>query len=201
MVCVEIILRSATHGMLKHNLILLYACSFDGTRHWAEKSKASEKANKWKVIIHNRPEELKTGEMTFGCEILWATERETRKFPSRGSFRVSWAAVKNESQPIRCCESGFEGICEGISEEREKKVFPAFFDKKLLKILLQFSKWVAKLELQENLQGFFFFLEPTDPLNDANFAPKEKTINYDVFTQIFTEDAAESFHLNACYLQ
>lgn len=32
--------------------------------------------------------------------------------------------------------------------------------------------------------------------------PRGKNINYDVFTQMFTEDtAAECFHLNACYLQ
>lgn len=134
-----------------------YACSTT----LGGKSKASEKANKWKVIIHNRPEELKTGEMTFGCEILWATERDTRKFSiawlpwSVLSGKWEWTDSLLRERLRRNLWRNF-GRAGG-----EKKVFPAFSEDKLLKILLQFSKWVAKLELQGNLKRFFFL----HPLN------------------------------------
>lgn len=175
MVCVEIILRSATHGMPKHNLILFYACS-SALSALGGKSKASEKANKWKVIIHNRPgEQLKAGEMTFGCEILWATERETRKFPSRGSLRVSWARVENESQPIRCCESGFSEEFVKEFRERKRTVFPA----------KENHSAIFQMSCQTRIARIRLLHRTYRPIKRCKLRPKNnakgKTINYDVF--------------------
>lgn len=174
MVCVKIILRSATHGMPKHNLILFYACSTA----LGGKSKASEKANKWKVIIHNRPEELKTGEMTFGCETLWATERDTRKFSIAW---LPWSVLSGkwewtDFQPIRCCESGFEGICEGISGESARgKSFPGIFRRRTFKNPFAIFQMSCQTRIARKiLRDSFFFIRWTyRPIKRCKLRPKK----------------------------
>lgn len=174
MVCVEIILRSATHGMPKHNLILFYACSTTlGTGR--QKSKTSEKANKWKVIIHNRPGELKTGEMTFGCEILWATERKSRKFSSRGFLRVSWAGWKvrvNRFVVARAASKEF--VKEFREKRRERKSFPGIFRRQTFKNPFAIFQMSCQTRIaRENLKRFFFFIRRTyRPIKRCKLRPK-----------------------------
>lgn len=192
--------------MPKHNLILFYACSFDGTRHWAEKSKASEKANKWKVIIHNRPDELKAGEMTFGCEILWATERETRKFPSRGFLRVSWAGWKVRVNRFVVARATSKEFVKEFPERRRGKSSFGIFRRTTCKNPFAIFQMSCQTRIARKSSRILLPRWTYRPIKRCKLRPKNNAKREDYklwcFPQIFTEDAAaECFHLNACYLQ